>query len=94
MKQRPYDFIKFLTSPLIKTPTEIAVLLMLHFYKNSETGECFPSHELLMSSCKISKSTLIRSLNELRNRGLIDWEHGKYNKNYYKFSLEDTLVLR
>jgi DNA-binding MarR family transcriptional regulator len=87
-KIKPYDFMRLLSSDLTKDPNEISVLMMLHLFKNSETGDCFPSYDLLAKSCKVSISTLHRTLSSLKNRGLISWTHGKNNRNNYKMFYE------
>ena len=65
-------FVKFplwLLKPGVSTPNEKAVILALA----SHGGEIFPSHQRLADEAGCSKSTLKRTLIELRKKGWLSW---------------------
>lgn len=60
-----------------------------------DDGECFPSQETLATDLGISKRTLKRDLDELRELGLITWEQRGYKKsNLYSILLNTDLSTR
>jgi DNA-binding transcriptional MocR family regulator len=54
----------------IKPATKI-VLYWLADHHNGDTGDCFPSLNLLARECEMSRPTVVKHLNELEELGLI-----------------------
>jgi hypothetical protein len=73
------------------TPSETLVLISLAHHKNSNTGLCCPSYELIMMDSRLSRGTVYRTLRELNKKGLIGWVtvgNGTYQKhNEYSLNL-------
>lgn len=61
------------------SPTLRVVYITLKLYA-SQNGVCYPSHELLGRTAGLSKSTIIRSLKLLEDKGWIKIEK-RYKKN-------------
>ena len=62
------------------SPTEQLVLLALAHCANDKTGECFPSLVTLVNRTHLGRSTVIRSLDVLKAKGLIRWASGGRKK--------------
>lgn len=54
----------------------IAVYVVLTSHADRH-GSCFPSLDLIAAESGLSKSTVQRTLNEMKERGLTDWQHVK-----------------
>lgn len=54
----------------LKPATKI-VLYWLADHHNGDTGDCFPSLNLLARECEMSRPTVVKHLNELEGKGLI-----------------------
>jgi hypothetical protein len=74
--------------------TDRLVLTILAYHQNDETGECFPSHDLLCQEVGIKKRGLVYCLNRLEAlkeiqiiRGL-----GKGNNSKYRITLDGQKV--
>ena len=80
--------------------TEQSVLAALAFRANDETKLCFPTQGTLEAMTHLSRSAINRSLNGLREGGVLNWDSGGFaNKrgrygqalaNSYRFNLPDT----
>lgn len=64
-------------------PSGIAVYNGLAFFANTETGTCFPSHEVLAELVCIGKRTVRRKLKQLAALGLIKAEKRKGSSLYH-----------
>jgi hypothetical protein len=76
------------------------VLLALADRHNADSGDCFPSISKLEADCCMSRSSIIRSVNELEQAGLITAierrdKLGRNKSNQYKLHLDnDSPVLK
>ena len=84
-----YTVIKndLLRSNNLKANTKILLLVLLS-YENKEDGFAYPSHSRLMKETMLSKTTLLKCLNELEEKGHIKRvkEKGENNKYYINSS--------
>jgi DNA-binding transcriptional MocR family regulator len=64
-------------------PSGIAVYNGLAFFANSETGNCFPSHDTLAELVGIGKRTVRRKLKQLAALGLIKAEKRRGSSLYH-----------
>jgi Helix-turn-helix domain len=76
----------------------LRVAVLLWQYQNDERGCAWPSLERIASELKMHKSTVVRSLQVLRNRDWISVRHrcGRHRTNEYRMafgSLEDEETL-
>ena len=69
---------KFVTGT---TPTEQLVLAVLAHIVNDRNGEGFPSITTIVERSHLGRSTVMRSLDALRDKGLIKWKTGGRTKN-------------
>ena len=72
------------------------VLLMMANRANHETGQCYPSHELLATECGMSKRAVIDQISQLEKLGLIEvirsvGTNGVKNANKYRLRLHLTI---
>lgn len=74
--------------------TDRMVLMVLAYHQNDETGECFPSHDLLCKEIGIKKRGLIYCLNRLEALGEIQLIRGlgKGNNSQYRITLDGQKV--
>ena len=74
---------ELLRSGELKANTKI-LLLVLMSYKNEIEGYSYPSHSRLLKETSLSKTTLLKCLNELEEKGYIKRvkEKGENNKYY------------
>jgi hypothetical protein len=63
------------------------VLVRLADRCDEEKGQCWPSVPSLVADCGISRWTVRRSLDELKQLGAITWEKRGYNSNMYAVNL-------
>ncbi|MFA1626063.1 helix-turn-helix domain-containing protein [Rhizobium mongolense] len=73
-------------------PSDARVLhIMIKDFRNSVTGACYPSVELIAERCGMSRSATFISLNRLKRVGFISWTKrvmkGKQTTNLYNFHL-------
>ena len=61
-----------------------AVYCWLLYYKNNETGLSFPSITTLAKNCKVSRRTVIRTIQLLEDIKLISIEHSQGSVNVYR----------
>ena len=78
----------------LKPATKI-VLYWLADHHNEQTGRCFPSLKKLAEECEMDKSTVIRHLAVLEERGLIKRdqrkrENGSLSSNTYRLQLSEV----
>ena len=52
-------------------PYEFCVLCYLCKCRNSVTGKCFPSYNKIACECNMSRSTVIRAVKFLKEKGII-----------------------
>ncbi len=52
-------------------------------HRNKHTGNCYPSVKLLSKECGISRTTVMKTLGELENKGLIKILKKKGSKSSY-----------
>ena len=73
------------------TANEKFVLIVLANYFNTELGIAFPSQQMIAKNSSLSRSTVIRSLDALQNKGYITVEKrrrsGRYLHNVYRIHL-------
>ena len=75
------------------TPTEQQVLALLAHFADDKTGMCFPSIETLARQSHLHRVTVMRSLDSLRQKGLLKWisggrkKRGRVLSNLYKLML-------
>lgn len=62
---------------------EKLVLFVLHFHRNEITKECYPSLNLIAKETGLSIKTVTRTLNNLKQIGLVVWTHDKNGRNNY-----------
>ena len=76
------------------TGSDRFVLTILAYHQNDETGECFPSHDLLCSEVGIKKRGLVYCLNRLEAIGEIQIIRGlgKGNNSKYRITLDGQKV--
>ena len=55
------------------TPQQLALFVALQWYADSD-GFCWPSHPTLARDLQSSRRTVQRTLNQLREMGLVSWE--------------------
>ena len=73
--------------------TEQLVLLALAHAADDKSGECFPSLETLAKRTHLNRSSVRRSLDSLKERGLLKWisggrkKNGRVLSNLYKLNL-------
>ncbi len=69
---------------------EFSVLCYLFKCRNSMTGECFPSYNKISTDMNISRSTVIRTVKSLKEKGIIDVRNNFSNhyqrSNNYKLT--------
>jgi hypothetical protein len=72
------------SEPLVFTATDKAVLNALAHYANNETGECYPGYGRLSEVTLYSRSTVIRSIERLKEFEFItvDTNTGRGSNNY------------
>lgn len=63
------------------TPTEQLVLAVLAHIVNDKNGEGFPSITTIVKRSHLGRSTVMRSLDVLRDKGLLKWKPGGRTKN-------------
>ena len=63
------------------TPTEQLVLAVLAHIANDKTGACFPSVNTLVERSHLGRSSVMRSIDALRDKGLLKWKTGGRTKN-------------
>jgi len=73
------------------TPNELAVYIALT-WRHGATGAIFPSHSTIGEDVLMSRSTVIRTLQSLRDKGLVTWEavqrpNGAQTSNRYTIHL-------
>ena len=73
---------ELIRSENLKANTKI-LLLVLMTYENKEDGFAYPSHSRLMKETRLSKTTLLKCLNELEEKGYIKRVKGKGENNKY-----------
>lgn len=66
---------------VIKDPYQFTVFCMLKSHADNHTGKCFPGYKLLSEETGISRSQIIRTINQLQEKGLISVHsrHGEPN---------------
>lgn len=95
----------FMNRGYAKIPTEIAkmkmsdgarsTLLILRAFSNSDGTRCFPSRNAIAKIRGCHIKTVDRSLKELKEMGLIDWQRGhKGLNNLYRFLFIGASVSR
>lgn len=73
-------------------PAAKIVLYWLADHYNESTGACFPSLNTLSKECEMNRSTLVRHLNDLESKGLIQRTH-RVRENGSQTSTEYCLHL-
>ena len=73
--QRVYDGVRN------TTPPQQSVLALLAHFANDKTGECFPAIQTLADQTRLSRASVIRSLDALKGKGLLKWISGGRKKN-------------
>lgn len=73
------------------TPNELAVYIALT-WRHGSTGAIFPSHGTIAEDVLMSRSTVIRTLQSLKDKGLVTWEavqraNGAQTSNRYTIHL-------
>ena len=53
------------------SPIEFYVLCYLLKCRNSVTGKCFPSYNRIVSDCRISRSSVVKAVKQLEEKGVI-----------------------
>ena len=82
------------------TATEQQVLALLAHFADDRTGQCFPSIETLARQSHLHRATVIRSLDSLKQQGLLKWMSGGRKKkgrvlsNLYKLTLPKPVPKR
>ena len=82
------------------TATEQQVLALLAHFADDKTGLCFPSIETLARQSHLHRATVIRSLDSLKQQGLLKWMSGGRKKkgrvlsNLYKLTLPKPVPKR
>lgn len=67
----------------------LMLYLVILSHRNTRTNSCFPSLELLMKECGVSKSTVQRSIKKLYEEGFLIIESGRHGiSNTYFFPKE------
>ena len=75
------------------TATEQQVLALLAHFVDDKTGQCFPSIETLARQSHLSRATIIRCLDSLKQKGYLKWisggrkKKGRVLSNLYKLTL-------
>lgn len=72
--------------------TSVITYLALYSHLNMKTGLCSPSIKTLAEFTGLSERTLNSALKELKDAGLIDWEHKKSNRNAFSSNIYVFLV--
>lgn len=68
----------------------LMLYLVILSHRNTQTNNCFPSLELLMEECGVSKSTVQRSIKKLYEEGFLIIESGRHGiSNTYFFPKEN-----
>ena len=84
---------KWATKAQNLTAHEKLLLIIICEYADSD-GQCFPKIDTLAKDCNISKSTAIRCLNSLCEKGLLKRKHRFKNKmktsNYYTVNISEN----
>ena len=70
---------------------EFAVMCYLLKCRNSVTGKCFPSYNRIAKECNMSRSTVIRAVKSLKEKGIIRVRNNF--ENHYQRSNDYELVL-
>ncbi|QPB21124.1 helix-turn-helix domain-containing protein [Rhizobium sp. 007] len=78
-------------------PSSARVLhIMIKDFRNSVTGACYPSVEVIAERCGLSKKAVSNSLAELKAAGYISWKRrtsrGKQTTNLYNFHLPGAAI--
>ena len=75
------------------TATEQQVLALLAHFADDKTGQCFPSIETLARQSHLGRSTIMRNLDSLKEKGYLKWisggrkKRGRVLSNLYKLTL-------
>ena len=72
--------------------TSVITYLALYSHLNMKTGLCSPSIKTLAEFTGLSERTLNSALKELKDAGLIDWEHKKSKRNAFSSNIYVFLV--
>lgn len=80
------------------SPNELAVYIALT-WRHGSTGAIFPSHTTIAEDVLMSRSTVIRTLQSLRDKGLVTWEavqrpNGAATSNRYTIHLRPPVSER
>lgn len=80
------------------TPNELAVYVALT-WRHGSNGAIFPSHGTIAEDVMISRSTVIRTLQSLKDKGLVSWEavqrpNGAQTSNRYTIHLRPPVSER
>ena len=77
------------------SPTKKLILMILADHVNQD-GECWPSHSRLARICEVSKSAIVRNLNQLEESGLLTKKHrfvkGNKTSNIYTLNLQPLVA--
>jgi hypothetical protein len=81
-----------------KRPATKWILVTIAQHRNSKSGQCYPSVELLMKLTGFSKRTILEATADLRECGVLSWVRGYGHGicNRYTLNLEamETLAVR
>ena len=67
------------------SPVAQAVLVALAFRCNDATRQCYPKQETLEEMTHLARSTVKKGLNELKERGFLEWDSGGYANRRGKY---------
>ena len=70
---------------------EFAVMCYLYRCRNSVTSKCFPSYNRIAKECNMSRSTVIRAVKSLKEKGIIRVRNNF--ENHYQRSNDYELIL-
>ena len=70
---------------------EFAVMCYLCKCRNSVTGKCFPSYNRIAKECNMSRSTVIRAVKSLKEKGIIRVRNNF--SNHFQRSNDYELIL-
>ena len=70
---------------------EFAVMCYLYRCRNSYTGMCFPSYNKISTDMNISRSTVIRAIKSLKEKGIIRVRNNF--ENHFQRSNDYELIL-
>ena len=80
--------------------TEQQVLALLAHFADDRTGQCFPSIETLARQSHLHRATVMRTLDSLKEKGLLKWisggrkKKGRVLSNLYKLTLPEPAPKR